>query len=147
MIDIDVKKTAIESFNQVWALIDKPDKTDEDKLNMIRLAHRSLHCWIQFGGTILHIVRGEWMISHVYSVLGMGEAALYHAQTCYEATLDHEIGDFDLVFAYEAMAFAYNVLGEIELKNQYLDEGYSALDQIVKDSDREYALSQLDLQK
>ena len=141
------KKIAVESFNAVWGLIDKEDRTKEDELEMITLAHKSLHYWIQAGGTILNIVRGEWMISHVYSVLGTGEAALYHAKTCFEDTLDNEIGDFDLVFAYEAMAYAYKVLGNNELKEQYLKEGYQAVDQVEKDGDKKYCLSQLDLLK
>ena len=146
-MESDYKKIAIDSFNGVWDLLDKENRTKEDELKMIELAHKSLHYWIQAGGTMLNIVRGEWMISHVYSVLKNGEAALYHAKTCYEETLDNEIKDFDLVFAYEAMASAYKVLGETELKDKYLEEGYQALDQVEKDNDRDYAKSQLDLLK
>lgn len=143
----EYKKIAIDSFNSVWGLIDKKERSKEDELEMISLAHKSLHYWIQAGGTMLNIVRGEWMISHVYSVLGLGEAALYHAKSCFEDTLDHEFGDFDLVFAYEAMAYAYKVLGEEELKKEYLEEGYKAIDQVEKDGDKVYCKSQLDLLK
>ena len=87
------------------------------------------------------------MISHVYSILAFGEAALYHAKTCFQDTLESEIGDFDLTFAYEAMAYAYKVLGQDDLKNKYLEEGYETLDQIEKDGDKTYSKSQLDLLK
>lgn len=143
----ELRKIAVDSFNATWDLIDKEEKTAEDQVKMIELAHKSLHYWIQAGGTILNIVRGEWMISHVYSILGKGEAALYHAKTCYEQTLDNEIGDFDLVFASEAMANAYKVLGENELKDKYLEEGYNAIDQVEKEGDKKYCKSQLDLLK
>mgnify|MGYP006883057269 CR=1 FL=1 len=147
MEKVDLKKTAIDSFNAVWGLIDKKDRSSSDDLEMISLAHKSLHYWIQAGGTILNIVRGEWMISHVYSVLGIGEAALYHAKTCFEETLDNEIKDFDAVFAFEAMAFAYKVLNNIELKDQYLKEAYELVDHVEKKEDKDYCLSQLDLLK
>lgn len=143
----DLRKIAVDSFNAVWGIIDKEYRTKEDELKMIELAHKSLHYWIQSEGTMLNIVRGEWMISHVYSILGYGEAALYHAKSCFEDTLDNEFGDFDLVFAYEAMAYAYKVLGEDELKNQYLEEGYKAIDQVEKDGDKTYCQSQLDFLK
>lgn len=143
----ELKKIAIDSFNGIWNLIDKKDKNDSEKLEMIELAHKSLHYWIQAGGTMLNIVRGEWMISHVYSLLGFGEAALYHAKTCFQDTLDNEITDFDLVFAYEAMAYAYKVLAQDDLKNKYLEEGYQALDHVEKDDDKKYSKSQLDLLK
>ena len=141
----ELRKIAVDSFNKVWDYIDKEGRTKADEVEMITLAHKSLHYWIQSGGTILNIVRGEWMISHVYSVLGFGEAALYHAKTCYEETLDNEIGDFDLVFANEAMAYAYKLLGEDELKAKYLEEGYKAIDQVEKEGDKKYCQSQLDL--
>lgn len=147
METMDNKTLAITYFNKVWEIIDKSKRTNEDNLQMIDFAHKSLYYWIQAGGTMKQIVRGEWMISHVYSVLGYGEAALYHAKSCFEDTLDHELKDFDLVFAYEAMAYAYKVLGQEDLKKEYLEEGYQAIDQVEKDDDRDYCRSQLDLLK
>ncbi len=143
----EMRTIAVQSFNAVWGLIDKEDRTKEDELEMIQLAHKSLHYWIQSGGTPLNIVRGEWMISHVYSILSLGEAALYHAKECYEGTLDNDIKDFDLVFASEAMAYAYKVLGEDGLKDKYLEEGYNNIDQVEKEGDKNYCISQLDLLK
>ncbi|WP_243298304.1 hypothetical protein [Bacillus litorisediminis] len=54
---------------------------------------------------------GEWQISRVYSVLERGEPALYHTKRNLEICQEHGIGNFDLTFAYEAMARENKVLG------------------------------------
>lgn len=120
------------SFNKTWELIDKKDRTKEDELKMITQAHKFLHYWKLGGGTELNVTRGEWMLSHMFSILGMGEPALYHAQRCFDMTMKHKYGDFDLVFANEAMAYAHKVLENEELKKEYLEKGYTFIDGCAK---------------
>ncbi len=143
----ELRNIAAKSFNATWDLIDKKDRTKEDEVEMVKLAHKSLHYWKLAGGTELNFTRGEWMLSHMYSILGIGEAALYHAQRCFDMTMENKYGDFDLVFAYEAMAYAHKVLGNEELKNEFLEKGYTFIDGCAKQGDKDYCKSQLDLLK
>jgi hypothetical protein len=53
-----------------------------------------------------NLARGEWLCSRVYSVLGRAEAALWHAQRCLDHCEAAGIGDWDLAYAYEALARA-----------------------------------------
>ncbi|QOY38334.1 hypothetical protein AWH56_012845 [Anaerobacillus isosaccharinicus] len=62
-----------------------------------------------FVGTPLNFARGEWQIARVYALLGRSEPALYHAEKSLALCIKNELGDFDLGFAYEAMARAYAV--------------------------------------
>lgn len=140
-----LKKLAIEAFNKTWSYIDKPNKTNEENEEMIKSAHTSRHYWQKAGGTDLNIVRGDWMISHVYSLIGDGNNALEYAHKCADKTIEIGYDDFDLVFAYEALAFAYKILGDNEQKDYYLMLGYSSIDQVNKQSDKDYCKSQLDL--
>lgn len=140
----DTKKKAIDAFNTTWDLIDKEERTKEDDVVMVEQALLSRKLWEQAGGTVLHIVRGDWLISHVCSILGDGKNALKYAKTCYGLTLQYKIDDFDLVFAYEAMAYAYKVLGDTENMNNYLTLGYRSIDQVKKQGDKDYCKFQLD---
>jgi hypothetical protein len=75
------------------------------------MAHASLHHWRIAGGPV-EAARGEWLVSHVYAVLGRGEPALHHARRSYEICLGGEgFQDFDLAYAYEGMARALAALG------------------------------------
>ena len=139
------KKLGIEYFNKTWDLIDKKDKTLGDRMQMIHYSHSSRLHWELSGAPLLNIVRGDWQISHVYSILDMGESALYHAQFVYDMTLKNEYKDFDLVFAYEAMAYAYKVLGDRILMKEYLDKGYESIKQVSTTDDKTYCKSQLDI--
>jgi hypothetical protein len=79
---------------------------------VVDLAHASLHHWRVAGGPV-EAARGEWLVSHVYAVLGRGEPALHHARRSYElcAGGGEEFRDFDLAYAYEGMARGLAALG------------------------------------
>lgn len=141
------KRKAIEAFNATWDLIDKEHRTKDDDRSMVEYALLSRKLWEQAEGTVLHIVRGEWLLSHVSSILKDGKNALKYAKSCYALTLQYNIDDFDLVFSYEALAYAYKVLKDEESMNNYLNLGYRAIDQVKKQGDKDYCKFQLDIIK
>jgi membrane protein required for beta-lactamase induction len=110
---------------------------------MIHMAHASRYHWGQ-DGTELHFARGEWQISRVYALVGNGESALYHGEESLRLCTENGIGDFDLAFAYEAVARAYSVLGNEEKKMKALASAKDAANAIEKDEDKEYVLSEID---
>ena len=103
---------------------------------MIHAAHASRYHWGMIGEKV-NFTRGEWQIAHVYTVLGQAQPALYHAQRCLDQCLADAIGDFDLAYAYEAMARAHACAGHTaEAKNFYrLAEHAGAL--IAEEEDRQ----------
>ncbi len=113
------KKFAIELNNLVWDLLGKTDRTKEEDERMIHAAHASCYHWGEIGEPI-NLQRGEWMISHVYAILNRQEPALYHAKECMELTEKHKFVDFDLAYAYEAMARAYAATGEKSECEKYM---------------------------
>ena len=102
------RQLGADLFNATWDLLDKPDRSSDEDEIMIHAAHASAHHWRQVGGP-LNFERSNWQISRVYSLLNRPEAALYHARLCLETCLEEGIGDFDLAFAYEAMARAFGL--------------------------------------
>jgi hypothetical protein len=136
------KKFAVGLFNLTWSLMDKKDRTREEDDKMIHAAHASRFHWCEIG-TSAHFERGEWQISRVYSVLKRSEPALYHAHRCLEICKENNIGDFDIAFAYEAMARAYAVSGQKVECRKYLELAKTAGDQIKEKQDKDYFFSEL----
>ena len=136
------KRQAILNFNGTWDLVDKKERTKDEDLKMIHMAHASRFHWGEIG-TPLEFERGEWQISRVYSLLGMGESALYHAGCCLALCQENQIGDFDLAFAHEALARGYMVSGNREMMNKHLDLARQAAEQIEKEDDKKYFLSEM----
>lgn len=136
------RNQAVDNFNAVWDLLDKKERSKEEDLLMIHRAHASRFHWNEIG-TPVNMARGEWQISRVYSTLKMPSSALYHAERSLEFCEKNQIGDFDLAFAYEAMARAYMVSGDIDKMNESLDLGIEASSKIMKAEDKNYFLDEL----
>ena len=137
------KKSAIDLFNRVWSLLDKEDRTQQEDDQMVHAAHASRYHWGEIG-TPVEVERGEWQISRVYSVLDRPHAALYHARRCLEICRENEIGDFDIAFAYEAMARAFAVAGHQAECQRYVALAKVAGERIEAKDDRDYFFNELD---
>lgn len=141
------KKQAVDNFNGTWDLIDKGnDRTEDDNVEMIHKAHASRFHWGQIG-TPTHFLRGEWQISRVYSLVGLAESALYHARLSLNLCLENNIGDFDLAFAYEALARAYSISKDKEKMDENISLAKKVAENIEKEDDRDYFLSELETVK
>lgn len=136
------RQLAADLFNRTWDLLDKADRTPEEADTMIHAAHASRYHWGEVG-TPLEFARGEWQISRVYAVLNRPEAALYHAQRSLDLCQANGIGDFDLAFAYEALARAYAIAGEPSKSGEYIELAMQAAEQIADEGNREYLESEL----
>ena len=109
---------------------------------MLHAAHASRFHWGEIG-TPLEFERGEWQISRVYAVLNRPQAAIYHAQRCLDICTANQIGDFDIAFAYEALARAYAIAGESEKSREVIRLAEQAGEQIEDEDNRGYFLSEL----
>lgn len=139
----DHRKLAVQYFNDTWTLMDKKDRTVDEDFMMLHLTHASCYHWSQCG-TVVELERGEWQISRVNAVLGHGEASLRHAQRCLDLCLQNKIGDWDLAFAYEAMARANKVLKDFDAMALYKQQALSCCDVITDKEDRDYTLKSLE---
>lgn len=136
------KKFAIETFNQTWDLMDKQDKNQAEIDRMIHAAHTSRYHW-EYVGEAVNLARGEWQISRVYSTLKRVEPCLYHAERCLKITLESDLKDFDLAFAYEAMARACNLAENEVERAKYITLAEEAGTEIRDEGDRKYFFSEL----
>jgi hypothetical protein len=141
----DVKLLAAQLFNDTWRLLEQEQRTRQDDDRMIHSAHASRYHWGQVpNATPAHLARGEWQISRVYSVLGRAEPALFHAHRVHDLCEENGIGDWDLAFAYEALARAHAVAGDADQARLYTGRALAAADDIAEDDDRDLLLADLE---
>jgi hypothetical protein len=121
----DARLLAAQLFNETWRLLGQEQRTRADDDRMIHTAHASRYHWGQVpAATPAHLARSEWLISRVYAVLQRPEPALYHARRVLDLGQDNGIGDFDLAFAYKALARAHATGGAAAAARHDTDQAW-----------------------
>ena len=128
-----IRRLAAESFNKVWELLDKPQRSTDEDDAMLHGAHASRYLWGMVGEPV-NLARGEWQVSRVYAVLKRPEQARYHAQRCLDICLANGIGDFDLAYAYEALARSFAIAGDASQRDKFFQLAVQA-GQLIADAD------------
>jgi DNA-binding transcriptional MerR regulator len=139
----DERRLAASLFNRTWTLLEKEDRSRDEDDAMIHMAHASAHHWRQIG-TPQHVARGEWQCSRVYAVLRRAEPCLHHAQRVLDICQENDLRDFDLAFAYEALARGHAVAGDAEQARAYTEQALAAAEDIAEADDRELLLTDLE---
>jgi hypothetical protein len=137
------RQLGVELYNSSWALMELPDRTPEQDDELVHHVHASMYHWLQAPECEpKHRARGEWLCSRAYSVLGRAEPALHHAQRCFEICEQHadNVEDWDLAFAYEALARANRVAGNEDEAGRFEQRGRELADQIADPEDKEIVL-------
>ncbi len=138
------RQLGMDLFNHVWTLLETPDRTPDEIDTMIHAADASRHHWrFAADGGPENAARGEWQCSRVYAVLERAEPARWHARRCLEICEANAIGDWDLAFAYEALARASRVGGDGPATERWLAAARAAVDDIADPEDREHLLGDL----
>jgi hypothetical protein len=122
---------AKETNNKVWELLSDEKRSESANQEMLEAAYASSYHW-RIVGTALNRQRAEWMLAHVFTILGKSEAALAHAQACQALTEAHRdlMSDFDLAYAAEGLARAYALAGNLEEAGRLKAEARRLGDQI-----------------
>jgi hypothetical protein len=136
------RKLAVDLFNHVWTLLEKPQRTVEEDDEMVHAAHASRYHWGVVGKPV-NLARGEWQVSRVYATLNRPEPALYHARRSLEICQQNGLGDFDLAYAYEALARASSIAGYVASSRRYIEFALQAGEQIAEQDDKELFLSDM----
>lgn len=112
-------------FKEVCALLDQEIPTDEGVFLAIHGAHAATYHWTKVGNAE-NMVRGEWLISKVYSQLCMGEDAFLHGQYAFDLCEDNNITNIHFANACEAIARAAKLLEDDELFEGYYRMAFDA---------------------
>ena len=130
-----------ELYNHTWSLIETADRTPEQVDEMLATAHASAYHWSKAGGTLANAARSQWQVARVYSTLGRGEPALWHAHRCValaEAAVAAGVADdWDVPAALETLARAQAVGGDAAAARATQARARAALDGIADPEDRQ----------
>jgi DNA-binding transcriptional MerR regulator len=137
------RQLGVRYFNSVWDLMEKEDRTRDDDDLMLHMAHASRYHWGQCGKPE-NLARGEWQVSRVYAVLRRSEPCLYHAQRVLDICEANGIADWDIAFAYEALARGHAVAGDAEAARAMTERALEAAEQIAEDDDRKLVMADLE---
>ncbi len=137
------RRLAAALFNATWDLMEKEDRTAAEDDRMIHMTHASRFHWEQVG-TAANLARGEWQCSRVYAVLRRPEPCLHHAQRVLDICQDNGIGDWDLAFAYEALARGSAVAGDAEAARMWTERALAAAEEIAEEQERVILLTDLE---
>jgi DNA-binding transcriptional MerR regulator len=144
-IDADHRSLGVALYNDTWRLLEK-ERTPEEDEEMLHQAHASTYHWLKAPECEpKNRARGEWMCSRVYSVLGRAEPALHHAGCCLAITeaSPESMEEFDLPFAYEALARAHRVAGNGDEAARYEQRARRAAEPMTDPEDKEIVLNDL----
>lgn len=137
------KKTARETNNRIWPVLDAENPTQAQLEEVLHMAYASRYHWSKIG-TVVNAVRAEYMIARVYCAMKRGEPALFHAKRCLEIAKENNIGDWDLAFAYEVIARAHSVAGNKTMCKKYNKLAQNAIDEIKDPEDKKICQGELD---
>jgi hypothetical protein len=115
--------------------LDPRTAAQDDEL--LATAYASMYHWMQVG-TPENLARSHWQVSRVCTVLGRGEPAGHHADRCLAVCQEHGIGDWDLAYAYEALARAAVTAGDVDAGRGHLEQARAAAEHIADPEDREH---------
>jgi Flp pilus assembly protein TadD len=141
---MDDRALGVDLFNKASALMQKEGRTPEEDDELIHCAHASAYHWMHVG-TAANRARSEWQCSRMYTVLGRAEPALHHAQRCVELceASPEALEDWDLPFAYEALARAHALAGNGAEATQHLQRARELAAAVTDDDDRSLLESDL----
>lgn len=138
----------VQLNNQMWDTIE--DETVGagtpvlERERMLYSAYASAYHWRNVGNEA-NFARGEHLLSRMAARLGEGELALHHARRCLELVEAHAdvMEDWDLAFAYEALARASAAVGDLVAAGSYLDRARTLTEQVAEEGDREVIEAEL----
>lgn len=138
------RQLGADLFGDTWSLMEKEERTPDEDALMLATTFASAYHWLRSGSPPEHAARSEWQISRVYCVLARPGPALHHAQRVLDICQRHHIGDWDLAFAYEALARANAVAGNTAEARRWLEQARLASEDIAEDEDRTILLGDLE---
>lgn len=135
-------RLAAETFNHVWTLIEKPDRSPRETELMIHAAHASRFLWEEAGTAVNH-ARGEWLVSRAYAIAQRPGPSLHHARLCLETAEQAGLGPFDAACGHEAVARACVLAGVFDQAEQHVRRARALADQIEDPEDRAVLIADL----
>jgi hypothetical protein len=140
--DLRHTRLAKELFNRTWDLLDR-DRTPEGDAELLGTALASWYHWRRAGDAENHAI-SDWQVARVLAVLGDGRRSASYAETSLALCRDHDLGPFLTGYAYEGLARAAWVAGDLQERDRMVIAAREAASEIPDGDDRQMLLDDLD---
>ena len=105
------RRQGVEANNSVWELLEEQPSPARDE-EVLRRAYAAAYHWQRAtGATPANEVRASYLIAKALLATGQPHRALVTADACVAGCREHDLRDFDLVYALEVRARALLALG------------------------------------
>lgn len=135
---------AVQANNVCWDLTTKKDRAAADDQSMLDAAHTAFFHWAACG-TEQNVQRAKMLLAEVYTLLGLGEAALGYAREMHEYFVSHDSPDWEVAFAHCILAHAAHTAGDMTTYRASFDSAVVALEAISDDEDKKIVRATFDL--
>jgi tetratricopeptide (TPR) repeat protein len=135
---------AVAYNQQAWALLALPERTPEERQTLIDAAHASALHWAQSPAYLpKNKARALFLLATVYTAERHTEEAQYYAKSClkYSESIAAQLDDFDLPYAYLAVARALAVAGQRKESMQFFTIARQAGAAIANEEDKNLFLN------
>lgn len=128
------RQLAVKLYNHCWSLIRGGERTAEQDDELERAAFTSLYHWSKVGNAT-NLAIGEWMIAHVYLVLGRLPEAARFAQRVIDLCTREGFADFYLAYGHLETARILRAMGKPDEAQVEADKAKAI--PIAEEDDRE----------
>jgi hypothetical protein len=136
------KYFSVDCFNKTWDYIDKPVRTTSEGDAMLHLSLASLWHWTQREDcTDTNLSVGYWQVSRVFALLQQADNARHYGELCLEASQKKGVQPFYLGYAYEALARAEQVAGNLDKMENFLVQAHQTA-ALISDAEEKKMLVQ-----
>jgi ADP-ribose pyrophosphatase YjhB (NUDIX family) len=133
---------AITQFNATWELVELPDRTPEQALEMVALACSSRSLW-ETVGTDENLAIADWQVAHVASLAGWPDVALAFATAAEARARTAELPTWLRASTCEGMARAHAAAGNAPAFEEWSRRAAALLERVADEEDRELVAAQL----
>jgi len=138
------KYFSADCFNWTWDYIDKPVRTKGEDEAMLHLSLASLWHWTQREDcTSTNLSIGYWQVSRVFALLRQADNARHYGELCLEASQKEAVPPYYLGTAYEALARAELVAGNLDKMEGFLIQAHQVATLLPDPEEKKMLLSDL----
>jgi hypothetical protein len=138
------KYFSADCFNRTWDYIDKPVRTKSEDEVMLHLSLASLWHWTQREDcTSTNLSIGYWQVSRVFALLRQADNARHYGELCLEASQKEGVPPYYLGAAYEALARAELVAGNLDKMEGFLIQAHQVATLLPDPEEKKMLLSDL----
>ncbi len=143
------RRLGVDLNNATWSVLSAgglaPDATDDERDELLYGAYASAYHWRHAeGSTVANLARGEHLVSRAATSVGRFVAGLDHGMRCLELCVENPdaVEDWDVAFAYEAIARALAGLGKRRDARKQRAIAHERGTAIIDEEDREAFLEE-----